>query len=199
MVWTRLLSSPSARETASKPAAMDAASAISTLIPTASGAPASRRLPAASSRAAAAPGHHRDAGSFCCQRLRDRQAHALAAARHDGCRSGQAQIHRSVIVSLGAGATPSPRKQKRTIMFADVGAIAIAGRPLPFGAGPDHALYRTVLRPPDRCRGTRPAALAALELFDERLEHLGVGALTSSGAANICDLRLQRQAGADRI
>src|SRR5271157_934129 len=51
IVWTRLLSRPQRSETAAKPSAMDSASAISTLIPTASGAPASRSDSTAASSA----------------------------------------------------------------------------------------------------------------------------------------------------
>ena len=77
--------------------------------------------------------------------------------------------------------------------LANIGAFAIACRPLPFGAGPHHALDG--LRLGDRIDVVELAVFqAALKLFDEWLEHLRVCGLNQLGGGEHLRLRLQGQA-----
>src|SRR6478735_1136945 len=196
MVWTRLFSCPQRSETAAKPAVMEAASAMSTLIPTASGAPASRSASTAASSAplpraitaTLAPSAARVFAIASPIPLLPPVTTAFDPVKPRSIDSPLVSVARWVVRRDAESAQTEPER-----MFADVGAFAISCRPLPFGAGPDHALHGL-------CFGQRIDVVeqalvhAALELFDERLEHLGVCGLDQLGGGEHLRLRLEGQA-----
>src|SRR5271165_7597682 len=204
MVCTRLLSCPQRWETVAKPAAMDAASAISTLIPTASGAPASRSVSTAASRAARflaitatpAPSDAKVSAMASPMPLLPPVTTAFEPAKprsmcllliSDAAWStafGQAvAVCRWVRPSdlsdrFWRHAQPAQAETQST--FANASAVAIASSPVPFGARPHHALDG--LRGGHRIDIVEHALLqAALKLFDERLEHFRVCGLNQVG------------------
>ena len=177
---------------------MDAASAMSTLMPTASGAPAASQLFHGGVESGSAPGHHGYAGTFGGQRFGDRQAHSFTAACDDSFRSGEAEVHRfslrSVAGLVGCGESSDhlrcdaqPAKAEAQSVFADLTALTIACRPLPFGACPHHALDGL------RFGGRVDAAEHARARGRARVAPMSGSSIAayagwiSSGEANICD------------
>src|SRR5215213_10901131 len=195
MVWTRLFSCPHVSETAVKPAAIDAASAMSTPIPTASGAPAARSLSTAASSA------FRPLAMTATLAPSDANVSAIASPIPllppvtTAFDPAKPRSIASPSVSIPGRCDPRdhgafhahPAKAEGQSAFADVGAFAIACRPLPFGACPDHALDR--LRCRDRIDVVEHAIeQTALKRVDQRLEHFCVCGLNQCGGGE--DLRL---------
>src|SRR6478609_8537000 len=204
MVWTRLFSCPQRSETAAKPAVMEAASAMSTLIPTASGAPASRSASTAASSAplpraitaTLAPSAARVCAIASPIPLLPPVTTAFDPVKPRSIDSPLVSVAGWVVSgdSSDRGRRDTESAQAETdSMFADIGAFAITCRPLSFGTGPHDALHGACLG--QRIDGVEQALLQTLlELFDERLEHLGVCGLDQFGGGEDLRLRLDGQA-----
>src|SRR5215218_3512749 len=204
MVWTKLFSCPHRSVTAEKPAAMESASAMSTLMPTASGAPAARRVSSAASRAALflaitatlAPSAARVSAiarpipllppvTTAVDPVKPRSMFPPAESAAGLSGSGDSSDR------LGCDTEAAKAEAER--VSADITAFAVACRPLAFGVRPHHTLYGQRLG-----QGVDAAEHAlietALELFSERFEHRGVRRLDHLRGGEHLRLGLQREA-----
>src|ERR1700761_1854016 len=183
MVWTRLFSRPQRSDISEKPLAMDAASVMSTLIPTASGAPAVRSESPAASRAGLplaitatlAPSVARVCAIASPMPLLPPVTTAVDPAKPRSIVAPHSSNARDDVSDrFGSDAQAAQAKPKSTL--ADLGTLAIACGPLPFGARPYHALNGL-------CFGHRVDVVedakneAAVKLLDERLGHFLGGRL----------------------
>ena len=177
MVCTRLLSSPQRSATAAKPAAMECgvghvdadADGVRSARPRSASTAASRAALFLAITATLAPSAARVSAIAKPMPLLPPVTTAFDPAKPRSivlldCQFGVSPVAHERLI----GATPSPRKQKRSDVLAHVGALAITRRPLPFGARPHHTLNG--LRLGQRIDVVKHALLeTALELFDERL------------------------------
>src|SRR5580693_8648894 len=191
MVWTRQLSCPQRSAIAAKPAAIDSASAMSTLIPTASGAPASRSDVTAASRASRpraitatlAPSAARVSAMASPIPLLPPVTTAVDPSKP-----------RSMVISLSRlESHAQPAQDEMQNALPKLVAVTFARRPLPVDADPHHAMDE--LGAGDRLDVAKhPAAQSALQRLDERCEHLCVCGLNQAGGGERLRLSLQRQA-----
>src|SRR6476659_9979367 len=171
MVCTRQLSSPHRCATESKPAAIDSASDISTLSPTASGAPAARSVSTAASSAGApraitatrAPSAARVSAIASPMPLLPPVTTAAAPAKP-----------RSIALPFVSQHDTEPTQTESNDVSAYGSPVTYCGRPLPVHARPNRAVYgQCVGRWIDA--GKDAGTLADRELFDERFQDFAVG------------------------
>src|ERR1700754_5056158 len=199
MVWTRLFSRSQRADISEKTLAMDVASVMSTLIPTASGAPAFRSDSTAPSRAGLplaitatlAPSAARVCAIASPMPLLPPVTTAVDPAKPRSIVAPPYSVARGDVRDrFGCHAQAAQAKTKSTL--ADLRTSAIACGPLPFSARPYHALNGL-------CFGHRVDVVEdmknqpAVQLLDEWLEHLRVGGLNQLGRGEHLRLRLQRQ------
>src|SRR6478735_10531232 len=198
MVCTRLLSSPHRCATESKPAAIDSASDMSTLSPTASGAPAARSVSTAASSAGApraitatrAPSAARVSAIASPMPLLPPVTTAAAPAKP-----------RSIALPFVSQHDTEPTPTESNDVSAYGSPVTYCGRPLPFHARPNRPVYRQrVGRRIDVRKNT--GTLADFELLDKRLQDFAVGVCDQLRCREHLGLRLQRhlaQIGSDRL
>src|SRR5271166_990420 len=206
IVWTRLLSCPHRSETAAKPSAMDSASAISTLIPTASGAPASRSDTTAASSApwllaitaTLAPSAARVSAMASPIPLLPPVTTAVDPAKPRSIRVSLWLVCGWLNLRDPFRRHAQPLQAKTEHAFADIVAVTIACRPLPLDARPHHGVDS--LRVGHRIDVMEYSALqAALKSCAERLEQLLVRRPDQIGGGEHLRLSLLRHAAQIRF
>src|SRR5690625_2360068 len=184
MVWAKILSRPQRCATFANPAAMDSASPISTPIPTASGAPASRSLSTAASRATwslaitatLAPSAAMVSAIASPIPLLPPVTTAFASVNPRSMVTPRFRRYSAPASYVGSDpsmvyAEPAQTERQCRLAYPLRGRGADA--PLPLDARP----HRTVQQIGIRLRvdaGKYPSLLTERELLDQRLQHLAI-------------------------